>query len=145
MSIKICNILMLLITGIIIGWLTGLSVSPIIAVVITSIIGIVVPLVSVKDENGRYISPNIENISIFPVFLLIIGIAAGSALGIKARTHNWLENISEKTNKHEDTKKDSDTGKTRLYSNNTNLCSSIDIDDPDKIIENAKSLCNQNK
>jgi tetratricopeptide (TPR) repeat protein len=80
--------------------LAGLSVSPVIATIITSIIGAVVALISTlsgvkpqveiqKDESGSTSSPRWQ-VNPIPLACLIVGIVAGSVVGIWARNQNWL-------------------------------------------------------
>lgn len=77
--------LALLVAGLGIGWLTGLSLTPVIGTVLTSILGAVggaaAGLTVLGSDKPKYHTS-------WPVALLIIGIAAGGPLGILARTNN---------------------------------------------------------
>jgi hypothetical protein len=93
------NTLSLIIIGLGIGWLAGLSVSPVVSIIITSIVGVVITLLSalsglkILEQSEK--SPDAETSSHWqvdpiPIAFLILGIVLGSILGITARTHNWL-------------------------------------------------------
>ena len=75
----------LVVAGLGIGWLTGLSVSPVVGTVLTSILGAVAGVVAgltiLDMEKPKLYNP-------WPVALLILGIALGSPLGILARTND---------------------------------------------------------
>jgi hypothetical protein len=96
--------LCLFLSGIGVGWLIGLSVSPIIYVVITSLIAFVVSVTSAlagvklnqQDEEDQ-LSPSAKakrkfkvEVDPFPMTVMIIGLAIGASLGVYARTNNWL-------------------------------------------------------
>lgn len=93
--------LYLLITGIGIGWLLGLSVSPVVSIVLTSIMGAVAAIVAALNSlgnvaeqpdaiNKNHLFQYRENINPLPLTMLVLGILIGSAVGIWARNHNWL-------------------------------------------------------
>ena len=103
------NYLMLLISGIGIGWLAGLSVSPVIAQILSTILGVLAAVLAVlsgvkwtadqKDgEPGEQGSPpagkhalqKINMVSAVPAGILIVGLVFGSMLGMTARTHDWF-------------------------------------------------------
>ena len=86
-----------LIVGMGIGWLSGLSVSPVIAGVLTSIMGIAGGVVAglksmAKDGasagGGR---ASISQIDALPAAVLVLGIALAAPLGIMARTYHVFE------------------------------------------------------
>jgi hypothetical protein len=87
----------LLIVGLGVGWLTGLSTSPVIAGVLSSIMGIaggvVVGLRSIgKDSSSTDVGNNEKSqVSALPAALLVIGIALAAPLGILARTYHVFE------------------------------------------------------
>lgn len=77
----------LLISGIGIGWLIGLAVSPVLSIVITTITGLataVITVLSGLDEKSKW------SVDPLPVSLLILGIGFGSMLGVTARNNDWL-------------------------------------------------------
>ena len=93
-------ILALVVIGLGIGWLAGLSISPVVSIVITSVIGIAVAVLAalsgVKDE---FLDPEtspatlrrfLRNVTPVPLAWLVAGLVIGSSIGLWARTHNWL-------------------------------------------------------
>lgn len=87
----------LLITGIGIGWLIGLSVSPVVSIVITSVTGSAAAVVAVLSglEKERQWSVNP-----WPLAVLIAGLVSGSMIGIEARNQDWLgRDITAEVNK----------------------------------------------
>jgi len=93
--------LSLLIIGFGIGWLMGLSVAPVVSGILTTLLTAVMTLVGIlsgiegkrgeSSETGQV--PNLSPrwaVNPVPVAILILGILAGSSVGILARTHNWL-------------------------------------------------------
>lgn len=93
----------LIITGLGIGWLAGLSVSPVVSIVITSVAGSAAAIIATMSglENqpkteGDSKTKNIpfSKISPVPITVLVVGIVAGSIVGIYVRSHNWLGNPS---------------------------------------------------
>jgi len=93
--------LSLLIIGFGIGWLMGLSVAPVVSGILTTLLTAVMTLVGIlsgiegkrdeSSETGQV--PNLSPrwaVNPVPVAILILGIFAGSSVGIFARTHNWL-------------------------------------------------------
>lgn len=74
----------ILVIGLGIGWLTGLSVSPVISGVIASMLGLATGvMLGLKQASGNT-RPRADAV---PVALLVISIAVTSPLGILARTH----------------------------------------------------------
>jgi len=75
------------ITGLGIGWLVGLSVSPVISIVITSITGAaaaVITALSGLEEKSKW------SVSPVPLALLVVGLSIGSGIGIRTRNLDWL-------------------------------------------------------
>lgn len=92
---KILNIIALLVCGVSIGWLLGLSSSPIIETVIGSLLAIITTLMtllfsvekgSVKDK----ISDKLGTISILPLSIFLLGLSTSATVGIYARTNDWF-------------------------------------------------------
>lgn len=95
------SITCLLITGLGIGWLVGLSVSPVVSIVITSVTGsvaaIIAALSGLKDKsdlievaNKDQTFQSILSVNPLPLTILVVGILVGSAYGIRARNQSWL-------------------------------------------------------
>lgn len=86
-----------LIVGMGIGWLSGLSVSPVIAGVLTGIMGIaggvVAGLKSIAKDGASAGSNKAAKTQIdaLPAALLVLGIALAAPLGIMARTYHVFE------------------------------------------------------
>ena len=87
----------ILVVGLGVGWLTGLSTSPVIAGVLSSIMGVAAGVVAGLKSIGRS-SPsasrgqNDQNmVSALPAALLVLGIALAAPLGILARTYHVFE------------------------------------------------------
>ena len=88
-------LLPLLLVGLGIGWLTGLSVSPVASIIITSAVGaaaaIVGALGGASNEEGQTTTSTFSvNVSAWPLAWLVAGLVIGSSLGVIARTHNFL-------------------------------------------------------
>ncbi|MCI5127114.1 MAG: hypothetical protein D3907_01160, partial [Candidatus Electrothrix sp. AUS3] len=80
------------------GWLTGLSISPVVATVLSGILGAVLFLAAFLSgfsygDNASLIK-NISDISPVPFAWLMLGIIAGTSLGILVRTNNVLGIVS---------------------------------------------------
>jgi len=81
------NSMSLIIIGLGIGWLAGLSVTPVIVSIIVALFGVIAPLIAILVG----VTPkNEQRINLLPIALLIVGLALGSILGIFTRTHNLL-------------------------------------------------------
>lgn len=91
----------LLITGLGIGWLVGLSVSPVVSIVITSVTGsaaaIVAALSGLEEKPEALEATNRGqpirtrwSVNPLPLTILVIGILVGSAFGVRARNQSWL-------------------------------------------------------
>lgn len=90
-----------LITGLGVGWLLGLSVSPVVSIVITSVAGaagaIIAAISGLEGKSSGLIGPNqqeipasLQKFSPWPLTIFVIGIIAGSMLGITARNRHWF-------------------------------------------------------
>lgn len=101
------NIVLLLICGLSVGWIMGLSISPIAHIVIGSLMGVIVVVLSLQigiSYNNNHSLWNIINLSvgsseedekkrrinIYPIAIIFIGLIFGSSLGIFARTNDWF-------------------------------------------------------
>lgn len=76
-----------LISGLGMGWLVGLSVSPVISIVITSITGAVAAVITALsglEEKAKW------SVSPVPLALLVVGLAIGSGVGIRTRNLDWF-------------------------------------------------------
>lgn len=96
------NSLCVLMSGLGLGWLVGLSASPVIQIILTSLIAIVVSLSGAlagisatkqeddppQDNNKRRSLSSV--LDPLPVMCLVIGLAIGSSIGVYARTNDWL-------------------------------------------------------
>lgn len=79
----------LLLAGVSIGWLAGLSVSPVTAAVLAALMsvvgGVVAGFAATSSSAGTTVRVNA-----WPAALLVFGVALGSPAGVIARTHGWL-------------------------------------------------------
>lgn len=93
--------LSLVVSGIGVGWLTGLSVSPVVSIVITSVIGAATATIAavsgLEVRNSENAQMNTDkgavdkkSINPLPLAILIIGIFVGSIFGISARNQSWM-------------------------------------------------------
>ena len=103
---KSLNSIYLFLTGLGIGWIVGLSVSPVVHILLGSILALVVTFASTAaglsqtDKSGEPKNSSEANsllkqaskiqIDPRPIAYFIIGIAIGSAIGVYARTNDWL-------------------------------------------------------
>jgi len=98
--------LSLFIIGFGIGWLMGLSVAPVASTILTTLLTAVMTLVGIlsgiegqrgeSSETGQV--PNLSSrwaVNPVPVAILILGILAGSSVGIFARNHDWLGGLED--------------------------------------------------
>jgi hypothetical protein len=100
-----CNVISLLIGGLALGWLVGLSVSPVLHLIVASILSLAVAATSAlagirlkadecehpSDESGSMVSDfSIRRVNLLPLGLLTAAIATGASMGIFARTNNLL-------------------------------------------------------
>lgn len=86
----------LLIVGLSIGWLAGLSVSPVIASILASVVGIAGGIVAgarslSRDSSSGSPSGSLTQLDARPAAALVLGIALAAPLGIVARTHGVFE------------------------------------------------------
>lgn len=84
----------MLLSGLGIGWLIGLSVSPVLYIVIAgsiSLIAGVAGILSGLNHNGN-VSWKVGKTDPLPITFLVIGLAVGASLGVVARTNAWLGN-----------------------------------------------------
>lgn len=106
--------LCLLLSGLGVGWLIGLSVSEVIYAVITSLIALIVAVTGAlagvnverddSTENGDTNPRPRRKVRVetdpLPIMFMIIGLVIGTSLGIYARTNYWLgprpENFTER-------------------------------------------------
>lgn len=105
--VGIGNVIGLFASGLGLGWLVGLSVSPVLQVIVASIIALAVAatsaLAGLKPESDTTASSGAEGkgssprfvpsglrVSLLPLTLLIVGIATGASAGIFTRTNNLL-------------------------------------------------------
>jgi len=111
--------LCMLLSGIGIGWLIGLSVSPVLYILITSIVTIAAGITSTltgleakadkanEDESASTKPTSTKRdiqINPLPLTTLIIGLVIGTSVGVYARTNEWLgPNIEKLTEKWKDT------------------------------------------
>jgi multisubunit Na+/H+ antiporter MnhC subunit len=92
---------LLIVTGLGIGWLMGLSVSPVVSIVITSLTGSAAAIIATMSGVERKITDTDQSeknekiqtrrdVNPLPLALLIVGIIVGSGLGIFARSNDLL-------------------------------------------------------
>lgn len=85
----ICAALLSLASGLCIGWLAGLSVSPVLSTVMMTILGL-----AAGGATGFHFSKRDSSITALSVLALTAsllgGIAVGAPVGIVARTNNWF-------------------------------------------------------
>lgn len=100
---------MLMVIGIGIGWLAGLSVSPVISVVITSVIGVaaatVTALSGLKSESSKAEPSQTLHlqVEVWPLAVLVFFVVIGSGLGIVARNrHLFGSDVSSEIKKWTD-------------------------------------------
>ena len=88
------QIISIAVTGLGIGWLVGLSISPVIAGVIASLLGIAGSAATVIRGNlsGKL---TIGSFDARPIAILVVGVAIGATMGIYARTHDILAPLTE--------------------------------------------------
>lgn len=99
------RIFALLVCGLGIGWLTGLSASPTIAAVVAGLLGLAAALSSAlaglheapqagedlpSGSNRRLARSAVPHLSPIPVAALVVGVAFGASIGVYARANDWL-------------------------------------------------------
>jgi len=92
--------IVLVVTGFGIGWLAGLSVSPVVSIVMSSVLGTVAAVVAVlsglepASTDGEKTASFRQFLGLqpkpWPIMCLVIGIAVGSMVGIRARNYHWF-------------------------------------------------------
>jgi len=105
--VGIGNVIGLFASGVGVGWLVGLSVSPVLQAIVASILALAVAATSAlaglkpesdaagssgaegKGSTPRFV-PSGLRVSLLPLTLLIVGIAAGASAGVFTRTNNLL-------------------------------------------------------
>ncbi len=98
----------MLVIGIGVGFLIGLSLSPVLHIIVGSLITLVVSIAGIlvgiefkhenltsKSENSPPLASIAQirkgaKISLAPLAIMIVGLAVGSAVGICARTNEWF-------------------------------------------------------
>lgn len=89
----------IVLSGVLIGFLTGLSVSPVTSIVLTSVVAVVVATTSAvaaitsKAGDSNPDARAWPEVNPMPVAVLLVGITAGSMIGIFTRSHDWLGTI----------------------------------------------------
>ena len=102
---KIYDAISLVIIGLGIGWLAGLSVSPVATILISGLLGIAIAIVGAvsiflvyRDDEGKVIRSvgfkAAEKVSIGSLAWIVFGIALGVSIGIWVRTNNVLGVVS---------------------------------------------------
>ena len=92
-------ILQVLVIGLSLGWLIGMSESPVIASVITTLLALIISAITIMSgiESSKPILGELTKVKMGPITILIFSIALGSIIGIFVRTNNYLgRNIDEK-------------------------------------------------
>jgi len=105
-SKNLSNILYLVISGLGVGWIVGLSISPVVHIVLGSILALVVSLASAiagvekleeaeEQASAGKTGPIAQKVARVrldprPIALLVLGLAIGSSIGAYARTNDWL-------------------------------------------------------
>ena len=100
----------LLVAGLGLGWLVGLSASPVLQVVITGLMTLMISVVAIlagleiQTTNVAEGEPHIAikgrrigHVAMLPPTLMILGLSIGSAFGIYARTNDWLGSDPKRT------------------------------------------------
>lgn len=100
--------LYLVVTGLAVGWLVGLAVTPVLSGVLTSLLSVVIAAVAVlvglpdaRNKLGRLIrgdgdsdsAPTAVAVNVLPVMLLTVGIALGATAGLMARVNGIFVTI----------------------------------------------------
>jgi hypothetical protein len=81
-------------SGIGLGWLTGLSASPVISIVLTSVFavatGVITALSSIDQPKDGQTKGPLHRADAWPVAVLLLAIVFGSMVGIRARVNEWI-------------------------------------------------------
>ena len=86
--------LSLVVAGLGLGWLVGLSLTPVIGAVLTSLLGLVAGVVAGLSVLS---TDKVKIYNTWPMALLILGIAVGASAGVLARTNDLLGQIYPQT------------------------------------------------
>jgi hypothetical protein len=94
---KLLAPLSLFVSGLCVGWLIGLSISPVLQTVLTSVLALVTGAVSIlaglsvaDGDSGDKPRRRRVKVTPVPVAMLVLGIAIGAPFGIHARTNLWF-------------------------------------------------------
>lgn len=86
------ELLLLIVSGICLGWMMGMTVEKVVASIITAVLTAIITIISyfsgIKNQSENAIIPGKADTK--PISVLIIGLALGGAMGIWTRTHNYL-------------------------------------------------------
>jgi hypothetical protein len=118
----------LLVCGVGVGWLIGLSISPVIQYVITSLLAVIVSVASAlagikvaeDKETAEGESPAKRKLRVevtpFPLMMMVIGVAVGASFGVYGRTNGWLSpDVNRFVSKWENTGLDKKEISARLF------------------------------
>src|SRR6185312_9499924 len=90
-SLELCCVV---VSGLGVGWLMGLSASPVLQGVLSVLLALTAGVTSVftgievsKNEESKPVRPTLTPL---PTAILVISIVAGSAVGVAARSNQWL-------------------------------------------------------
>lgn len=118
---KILNIISLLLCGISIGWLMGLSASPVIQTVLSSMLAVITSTLSLllSFQEGMLkekITDKLGVINVIPLSVFLVGLSLSATAGVYARANDWygIDPVSFK-NKWEIKDKDKSGIIKRLY------------------------------
>ena len=155
----------IVLTGVGIGWLAGLSLSPVAHIVITSVVGLAAAAVAAfasvelplkekdaKDKEAAIPVPKLPAgpVNAAPIAVLVLAIAAGAPLGILARTHQvfGVQEVPSGEKKKED--KDDEKAKPSaklgvlFAGDGVNLKSAAAYEEPGAILVELKGSTNPN-
>ncbi len=87
----------ILLCGIFVGWLAGLSVSPVLQIILTSLLALAISVISLligirpRESGSIILSDKLKNsVNPFPLVFLAIGISTGATFGLYARTNSFF-------------------------------------------------------
>ena len=99
--------LSILLSGLCVGWMVGLSITPLLQTILISLLAVIIAVTSVlvalsfiSREDG---TPRTTRLGVnpVPVMLLVVGLVIGWSTGVYARTNLWLgpraQSLSERT------------------------------------------------
>src|SRR5437763_1844671 len=82
------------VSGLGIGWLTGVSASPVISIVLASILAVstavIATLAGLDARPESDFCPSTLKPNAWPVAVLIIGVICGAMIGIRTRVNEWI-------------------------------------------------------